>query len=118
MRTKQHYIDLLDKNPNTTVGFTLAAQAVYAAKNGSFDSDTGDNAYRKIARSLKQKYGENLTVEQVKTEMEGQPEMKQFPVILPADMHETVRRISFDRKISMAEIVREAVREWIEKEGI
>lgn len=41
---------------------------------------------------------------------------KQFPVILPADHHETLRRIAFDRKISMAEIIREAVAEWLEKQ--
>ena len=36
MRTKKHYENLLNQNPNTTVGFTLAAQAVYAAKNGNY----------------------------------------------------------------------------------
>lgn len=46
VRTKQHYLNLLANNPNTTVGFTLAAQAVYAARFGLFDanSDDHDNA--------------------------------------------------------------------------
>lgn len=72
MRTKKHYENLLNQNPNTSVGFSLAAQAVYAAKNGMFDQndDNFDDAtYRTICRSLKSKYGENLSVDEVRTEM-------------------------------------------------
>ncbi len=74
MRTKKHYENLLNQNPNTTVGFSLAAQAVYAAKNGNYpgpnESDGTDVAtWKNIARELKSKYGENLTVEQVREEM-------------------------------------------------
>jgi hypothetical protein len=74
MRTKKHYENLLNQNPNTTVGFTLAAQAVYAAKNGTYpgpnESDGTDiAAWKSIASELKSKYGENLTVEQVRDEM-------------------------------------------------
>lgn len=72
MRNKKHYENLLNQNPNASVGFPLAAQAVYAAKNGLFyqnDDDFNDATYRTICRSLKSKYGENLTVEQVREEM-------------------------------------------------
>lgn len=74
MRTKKHYENLFNQNPNTSVGFTLAAQAVYAAKNGNYpgpnESDGTDvSACKSIARELKSKYGENLTVEQVREEM-------------------------------------------------
>lgn len=74
MRIKKHYENLLNQNPNATVGFTLAAQAVYAAKNGNYpgpnESDGTDvSAWKSIARELKSKYGENLTVEQVREEM-------------------------------------------------
>ncbi len=74
MRTKKHYEKLLADNPNATVGFTLAAQAVYAAKHGDYpgpnESDGTDiKDWREIARDLKQKYGENLTVAEVRLEM-------------------------------------------------
>mgnify|MGYP000964836166 CR=1 FL=1 len=74
MRTKKHYENLLNQNPNTTVGFSLAAQAVYAAKNGNYpgpnESDGTDvSEWKTIACELKSKYGENLTVEQVREEM-------------------------------------------------
>lgn len=74
MRTKKHYENLLNQNPNTTVGFSLAAQAVYSAKNGNYpgpnESDGTDiAAWKSIARELKSKYGEYLTVEQVREEM-------------------------------------------------
>lgn len=74
MRTRKHYDDLLSKNTNTTIGFTLAAQAVYAAKNGVFDHNADDfnnDEYRDIARALKQKYGENLSTSEVRREMEN-----------------------------------------------
>lgn len=72
MRTKKHYENLLNQNPNATIGFSLAAQAVYAAKNGIFDpndDDFDDTAYRMICRALKSKYGENLTADEVREEM-------------------------------------------------
>jgi len=74
MRTKKHYENLLSSNPNSTVGFSLAAQAVYAAKNGNYpgpnESDGTDvSAWKTIARELKSKYGENLTADEVRVEM-------------------------------------------------
>jgi hypothetical protein len=74
MRTKKHYENLLDRNPNASVGFTLAAQAVYAARHGNYpgpnESDGTDiDEWRTIARNLKQKYGESLTVDEVRHEM-------------------------------------------------
>ena len=63
MRTKKHYEDLLTKNPNASIGFTLAADMVFAAQHGSIDTPNvhGDEKWKNIARMLKQKYGENLT---------------------------------------------------------
>lgn len=67
MRNKKHYENLLNQNPIASVGFSLAADAIIAAKNGIFE--THDNEWKSIARELKSKYGENLTVEQVRDEM-------------------------------------------------
>jgi hypothetical protein len=74
MRTKKHYENMLTQNPNISIGFSLAAQAVYAAKYGNYpgpnESDgTNIAEWKTIARELKSKYGENLTVEQVREEM-------------------------------------------------
>jgi MOSC domain-containing protein YiiM len=72
MRTKRHYENLLARNPNATIGFTLAAKAVYASRHGMFDANVhnyNQDEYRQIAVSLTSKYGENLTVEEVRFEM-------------------------------------------------
>jgi len=71
MRTKKHYDNMLDKNPNTTIGFTLAADMVFAARHNIIcraDAHGGDE-WSNIARALKQKYGENLTGGQICHEM-------------------------------------------------
>ena len=70
MRTKQHYENMLDKNPNASIGFTLAADMVYAAVHGSCEAaDHIEQNWRDIARALKSKYGENLSVDDVRREM-------------------------------------------------
>jgi len=72
MRDKQHYLNLLDQNPDAQVGFTLAAAAVYAARYGSCDpADHGTNEWREIARDLKSRYGESLDGDQVRAEMKS-----------------------------------------------
>jgi len=72
MGTRKHYEKMLAGNPDASIGFTLAAQAVYAAKNGIFDAnspDHNDAEYRKIARDLKTRHGENLGADDVRAEM-------------------------------------------------
>lgn len=74
MRTKKHYEKMLSENPNTTIGFTLAADMVFAAVNGQCDvSDHIEQSWRDIARRLKNKYGENLSVDEVRAEMIKRP---------------------------------------------
>lgn len=70
MRTKKHYENMLDQNPNASVGFTLAADMVFAARHGSIKrgDDHGGDEWRTIARNLKSRYGENLTVDDVRKE--------------------------------------------------
>jgi hypothetical protein len=71
MRTKKHYEKILYENPNTSIWFTLAADMVYAARHDVIHraDDHGTDEWRTIARNLKSRYGENLTVEQVRHEM-------------------------------------------------
>ena len=69
-RSKQHFLDLLTNNPNAGVGFTLAAGAVFSARNGSWSTtDTRTEEWKTIARDLKARYGESLTPDQVRMEM-------------------------------------------------
>lgn len=70
MRNKQHYMNLLESNPNSSVGFTLAASAVYSSRFGICESEHhASDDWRSIARDLKDLYGENLSVDQVRAEM-------------------------------------------------
>jgi len=71
MRTKRHYEKMLSENPDTSIGFTLAADMVFVARHDVIHraDDRGDDEWRTIARNLKSRYGENLTVDQVRHEM-------------------------------------------------
>lgn len=69
-RDKQHYLNMLEQNPNAQVGFTLAAAAVYAARYGVCEpADHGSEEWREIARDLKARYGETLDPDEVRAEM-------------------------------------------------
>jgi hypothetical protein len=71
MRDKQHYLRLLEQNPNAQVGFAVAAAAVYAARFGSCEpADHGTEEWREIARNLKSRYGESLNADDVRAEMD------------------------------------------------
>jgi hypothetical protein len=70
MRDKQHYLNMLDQNPDAQVGFTLAASAVYAARYVTCEpADHGTQEWSAIARDLKSRYGENLSTDDVRSEM-------------------------------------------------
>lgn len=71
MRTKKHYEKMLIENPNTSIGFTLAADMVFAARHDIINRAEahGSDEWRTIARNLKSLYGENLTVDDVRHEM-------------------------------------------------
>lgn len=71
MRDKNHYLKLLEQNPDTAVGVSLAAAAVYAARFGSCEAGIyASEKWKQIARRLRSKYGETLTPNQVRAEME------------------------------------------------
>ena len=62
MRNKNHYQNMFNNNPSASIGFTLAADAVYAAKHGPVTSETHTtDEWKSIARGLKEKYGEQLS---------------------------------------------------------
>jgi hypothetical protein len=63
IRDRDHYLNLLDRNPNATIGFLLAAKMVVAATKGD------EEVVPAVARRLKREYGEALTNEQVRAEM-------------------------------------------------
>lgn len=72
MRTKQHYDGMLKQNPNASIGFSLAADMVYAARHDVInraDAHGGDE-WKTIARNLKSKYGETLIGDEVRAEMD------------------------------------------------
>ena len=69
--SEQHYRRMLEQNPNASVGFSLAAAMVYAARYGECESEHhSTNEFRAIARRLKSEYGENLTTDEVSEEMD------------------------------------------------
>lgn len=71
MRNEQHYRRMLGQNPSASVGFTLAAAMVYAARYGVCEAEHhSSDEFKTIARRLKSEYGENLTVDEVSAEMD------------------------------------------------
>jgi len=121
MRTKQHYENLFAKNANATIGFTLAAQAVYAARNGVFDANAENHnyeAFRAIARMLKMRYGENLTVEQVRNEMAGGQDTVDIRVLnVPGDLHRAFKIKCAQEGISLTAQVIRLIGEWVNNES-
>jgi hypothetical protein len=121
MRTRKHYENLLSSNPNSTVGFSLAAQAVYAAKYGGYpgpnESDGTDvAAWKSIARELKSKYGENLTADDVRAEMDAVAEpvaeliVRKIPVSLRAAFKSKCAADMVSQQDKIIELMREYVK--------
>lgn len=75
MRTLPHYQKLMADNPGASIGFTLAADMVYAAMHGTINRSEAHEGeeWRNIARRLKSKYGENLSADEVRREMVTYP---------------------------------------------
>lgn len=70
MRNARHYRDLLDRNPNAGVGFTLAAAAVYATRFGFCEAEHhATDEFHTIAVDLRTRYGASLTTDEVRREM-------------------------------------------------
>lgn len=74
MRNAAHYKKMMQSNPGASIGFTLAADAVYAAIHGACEAQQHiEQAWRDIARRLRKKYGDNLSADQVLQEMQTTP---------------------------------------------
>ncbi len=118
MRTKKHYEKMLSENPNTTIGFTLAADMVYAARHEIIHrSEAHDtDEWRTIARNLKSRYGENLTVEQVRSEIAGGQDTIDIRVLnVPGDLHRAFKIKCAQEGISLAGQVKRLIEEWVKK---
>ena len=69
--TEKHYRDMISNNPGATIGFVLAARAVYTTRYGCYDTADGSTQrFRDIALQLADRYGEALTTNELKLEMD------------------------------------------------
>jgi rubrerythrin len=57
MRDKAHYLDMMRQNPDASIGISLAAKAIYAARYGDAD-DMSDG--RELTREMMGKYGDSI----------------------------------------------------------
>jgi hypothetical protein len=71
-RNPQHFRDMFAAHPSAKIGFVLAASAVYAQRHGICEAEHHEDAeWWHIARTLKSRYGDTLTVNEVLREMES-----------------------------------------------
>lgn len=71
MRDEQHYRRMLAGNPGASIGFTLAAAMVYAARYGCVEAGAhSTEQFRLIALRLRSRYGEYLSNQQAALEMD------------------------------------------------
>lgn len=61
---------MISDNPHATVGFVLAARAVYTIRYGHYNTADGSaRRFRDIALKLADRYGEALTTNELELEM-------------------------------------------------
>ena len=68
-----NFREMIADNPNATWGVSLAANAVYASKYGYYGDKLGhrrDERWVRIARHLRDTYGESLDGEELLAEMD------------------------------------------------
>lgn len=107
MRDEQHYRNMLARNPHASVGVSLAAAAVYAARFGQCEAEHhGTNEFASINRQLRSHYGEQLTVSQVRTEMDRQNRDITVRVRLTAEERERLQSLAGADEISISEYMR------------
>jgi hypothetical protein len=42
---------------------------------------------------------------------------KRLPVLLTTDQYETLRRIAFEQRVSISELIRQAIDAWLERKN-
>jgi len=67
MRDRAHYFEMLTRNQGATIGYTLAAKMVVSVFGAEIPSDHWK--VRDTARWLRARYGEVMTVDEVRREM-------------------------------------------------
>lgn len=65
-RDREHYLDMMRRNPGAMVGFTLAASGIYAARYGVCEAKHhGTPEWKALAREVKHKHGEDIAASDV-----------------------------------------------------
>ena len=87
IRDAKHFRELLlSSNPAASVGFSLAASAVYASRYGACEAeDRSTEEWKQIARDLKSRHGDNLTPDEVRAEMRrgvGAPKKNSYAALI------------------------------------
>jgi 3-dehydroquinate synthetase len=115
MRDKRHYQNMMSGNHNATVGFSLAADAVYASRYGSCDaSDHQKTEWRQIAGELRSEYGDNIPASTVVELMHDNDKKIQYQLYIPQGMKSRLEAESEKTGAPIAEIVRRAVEKYLQ----
>jgi hypothetical protein len=71
-RNAQHFRAMFTAHPTARIGFVMAASAIYAQRHGICEAEHHeDREWWEIARALKSRYGDTLTVNEVLLEMDS-----------------------------------------------
>ena len=119
MRTKKQYEKMLSENPNTTIGVTLGADMVYAARHDVIHRAEahGMDEWRTIVRDLKSTYGECLSVDEVRTEM-GAPVKHPFTVVLDAADYERLSALAKRDGYKTAQLARLIIERAVRRKDV
>jgi len=86
MRDARHYKNMIQKNTGASIGFALAASAVYASNFGFCEAKHHSTPeWRQIASGLKSKYGDTLTRDEALSEM-GPIKNETMSIRIPGDL--------------------------------
>jgi len=69
VKTRQHYLTMLENNKGASVGHTLAAYMIISGPYRMVLAESVLDEWRAISRRLKRQYGELLTPDEVRLEM-------------------------------------------------
>lgn len=114
MRDARHFKNMINKNPSASIGFSLAAAAVYAARFGVCEAEHhGTPEWRQIARDLKSKYGDTLTADEVLSEM-GTISNDTISIRIPSDLLALIDQRAKDEDRTRSKIIVMAIKKYFE----